>query len=95
MADMQLHVTLLMCCRRAENSGSPDALGRARTSAYVRMAFDHMRVAGTFPANLEIEHWFAPYEGESQAAALCAVRNYAFIDQDSDAFLVVSPEQQA
>ena len=84
----------MTCDRRAENSGSPDFLARARTSAYVSRAFAALRASGQAPTKMEVVDHMACYEGEAAAAKLCALYGWAFIDQDSDAFAVVKPHQK-
>lgn len=82
------------CDRRAENSGSPDFLARARTSAYVSRAFAALRASGQAPTKMEVVDHIACYEGEAAAAKLCALYGWAFVDQDSDAFAMVKPHQK-
>lgn len=85
---------LLHVCRRAENGGSPDGIMRAKVSSLCMRAFQAMHAEARHAARVPtVSHCIANGEGEAQAAALCREHNWAFVDQDSDSFVLVDPTQ--
>ena len=67
---------------------------RAKASYYCMRAVQELLADPQRAARMPtISQCIAHGEGEAQAAALCRDHNWAFVDQDSDAFLLVKPSQ--